>query len=91
MNVTVAGVTFDNVSYDREADVLYLHVGDPATAVAFGGVPEGHHLRYGSDGQLVGITILRPRWLLEHEGEVVLTLPERTIHPTDLGPALAAA
>ena len=30
MNVTVGKVVFDNVAYDREADVLYLHVGDPA-------------------------------------------------------------
>jgi hypothetical protein len=46
MNVTVGNVVFDNVAYDRKADVLYLHVGDPATAVDFEESPEGHALRY---------------------------------------------
>jgi hypothetical protein len=38
-----------------------------------------------------GVTLLSPKWLLEHDGEIVLTLPERTIRTTDLRPALAAA
>jgi uncharacterized protein YuzE len=91
MTVTLGGITFDRVVYDAEGDVLYLHVGDPSTATDFDGVPEGHHVRYGPDGRLVGITLVSPKWLLEHEGEIVLTLPERTIRATDLGPALAAA
>ena len=48
-------------------------------------------MRYAADGSLVGITLPSPRWLLEHDGEIVLTLPERTIRETDLGPVLAAA
>lgn len=31
--ITIGGVTFDRVSSDPAADVLYLHVGDPASAV----------------------------------------------------------
>ncbi len=31
MTVPVGPYTFDNVSYDAEADVLYLHTGDPST------------------------------------------------------------
>jgi uncharacterized protein YuzE len=89
--VKIAGIEFDNVFYDQEADVLYLHVGDPSTAVDFDGTPEGHHTRYGPDGSLVGITILNARWLLEHEGKIVITLPEQRIETRDLGDVLAAA
>jgi hypothetical protein len=39
----------------------------------------------------VGITLLSPKWLLEQDGETVLTLPERTIRATDLRPVPAAA
>jgi uncharacterized protein YuzE len=91
MNVKIAGIEFDNTFYDREADVLYLHVGDPAAAVDFDGTPEGHHTRYGPDGSLVGLTIVNARWLLEQEGEIVLTLREQKVHATDLGDVLAAA
>ena len=52
MTVTIAGITFDRVRYDAEGDVLYLHVGDPSAAVDFDGVPEGHHVRYGANGEL---------------------------------------
>lgn len=91
MTVKIAGIEFDNNLYDREADVLYLHVGDPASAVDFDGTPEGHHTRYGPDGSLVGLTIVNARWLLEQDGEIVLTLPEQKVRATDLGDALAAA
>jgi hypothetical protein len=37
--------TFDNVSYDAAADVLYLHVGDPSTPADSDESPEGHALR----------------------------------------------
>ncbi len=43
--VKIAGIEFDRVVYDREADVLYLHVGDPSSAVDFDGAPEGHATR----------------------------------------------
>jgi hypothetical protein len=43
--VKLAGIVFDRVLYDREADVLYLHVGDPSTAVDWDEAPEGHALR----------------------------------------------
>ena len=91
MKVKVAGIEFDRVVYDEGGDVLYLHVGDPGSAVDFDGTPEGHAVRYGSDGSLVGITILNARWLLENEGKIVLTLPEQRVEATELGDILAAA
>jgi uncharacterized protein YuzE len=89
--VTIAGVTFDRVVYDREADVLYLHVGEPRSAVDFDGTPEGHHTRYGPDGSLVGLTIVNARWLLEEDGEIVVTLPEQKVRAPGLGAVLAAS
>lgn len=91
MNVKIAGIEFDNNFYDREADVLYLHVGEPSSAVDFDGTPEGHHTRYGPDGSLVGLTIVNARWLLEKDGEIVVTLPEQQIRATDLGRVLTVA
>jgi uncharacterized protein YuzE len=91
MKIKMAGIEFDNNFYDREADVLYLHVGDPSTAVDFDGTPEGHHTRYGPDGSLVGLTIVNARRLLEKEGELVVTLREQKVRAPDLGSVLAAA
>ena len=91
MSVKIAGIEFDRVVYDRDADVLYLHVGEPASAVDFDATPEGHHTRYGPDGSLVGLTIVNARWLLDRDGEILLTLPEQTIHAREVGAALAAA
>jgi uncharacterized protein YuzE len=90
MNVKLAGIEFDNNFYDRDADVLYLHVGDPASAVDFDATPEGHHTRYGADGSLVGVTIVNARWLMEQEGQIALTLPEQRVVASDLGSMLAA-
>ena len=91
MSVTIGGVEFDRVVYDDKGDVLYLHVGEPRSAVDFDESPEGHHLRFGPDGKLVGITIVNARWLLEQDGKIVVTLPDRRLETSDLGDALAAA
>lgn len=91
MSVRLGGIEFDNVFYDREVDVLYLHVGESSTAVDWDESPEGHHLRFGADGQLVGITIVNARRLLDEDGVIVITLPERRIETRDLGDVLAPA
>lgn len=91
MSVKIAGIEFDRVDYDRDADVLYLHVGSPHEAVDWDESEEGHALRYGPDGALVGITIVNARRILEEDGEVAITLPKQRIVAKDLGPVLAAA
>jgi uncharacterized protein YuzE len=92
MNVTVGSVVFDNVTYDREADVLYLHVGDPATAVDFEESPEGHALRYDAADQLVGITIVNAKWLLDQDGRVTVTAGEPiSVDRAALAAAIGAA
>jgi len=89
--VTISGIVFDNVFYDSDVDVLYLHVGNPRTAVDFDASPEGHHTRYDAEGKLVGLTILNARLILEEDGKIVVTLPDRRLETSDLGDALAAA
>jgi hypothetical protein len=39
LSITIGHTTFDRVSCDRDADVLYLHVSDPRTAVEFDATP----------------------------------------------------
>lgn len=85
----IAGIEFDNNFYDRDVDVLYLHVGDPKTAVDWDGTAEGDGTSYGPDGSLVGLTILNARLRLEEEGKNFLTLPEQRVEATDLGGLLA--
>lgn len=91
MTVTIAGIAFDRVVYDAESDVLYLHVGDPESAVDLDASPEGHHLRYAVDGSLVGITIVSARRILEEDGKIVVTLPEQQIEASDLEGVLTPA
>lgn len=87
--VTVAGTEFDNNFYDREVDVLYLNVGDPAAAVDWDGTAEGDGTSYGPDGSLIGMTILNARLRLEEDGKLEFTLPERLVELRDLGNVLS--
>jgi uncharacterized protein YuzE len=91
MTVKIDGIEFDHNLYDREADVLYLHVGNPADAIDWDDSPEGDGLRYGPDGSLVGITILNARSRLERDGKITITLPERRLEATNLNDVLAPA
>ncbi len=75
MSVTIADITFDRVYYDASGDVLYLHVGDPSGAVDFDETPEGHGVRLDAEGRVVGLTLVRPKRLLEGDGELRVTLP----------------
>lgn len=89
MSITVGDITFDTVDYDADADVLYLHVGDPSAAVDFEESPEGHALRFDRDGSLVGMTIVNARALLEASEPIVVTVPERiTVDPVTLARAV---
>ena len=91
MSVQVAGIVFDNVTYDREADVLYLSRGPKRAAVDFDASPEGHYLRYDSDGSLFGITIVNARYILEREGTIPITLPGRRVEADAVRDVLVGA
>lgn len=91
MTISIAGIHFDRVDYDEEGDVLYLHVGNPATAVDFDESPEGHALRFDASGKLVGITIVNARWLLDQLASLTITVPERVVvDRAALAPAIHA-
>ena len=89
MSVTISDITFDRVEYDAEGDVLYLHIGDPSSAVDFDETPEGHAVRFDRDGNVIGLTLVRPKRLLERNGELRVTLPVPSDVPAEqLAPAL---
>ncbi len=91
MTVKIAGIEFDNIEYYREGDVLYLWAGEPRRPAFDDASPEGHYLQFGEDGALIAITIVNARWILEREGKITITLPERRIETSDFGDVLAAA
>lgn len=92
MSVKIAGLEFDNVSYYREGDVLYLWAGEPRRPASDDASPEGHYLQFAEDGSLIAITIVNARSILEQEGRVTITLPDgRRIETADLGEVLEAA
>ncbi len=76
MSVTIGDLVFDHVSYDATGDVLYLHVGEPQPAAEAEETPEGHAVRYDAHGQIVGLTIVNARWLLERNQPITVTLPQ---------------
>jgi uncharacterized protein YuzE len=88
--VTIADIEFARVEYDADADVLYLHVGDPGRAVHYDETPEGHAVHFDHDGELVGLTLVRPKRLLERNGELRVTVPVPSDVPAaELTPALS--
>lgn len=92
MSITIAGTAFDRIRYDRDADVLYLHDGDPARAVAFDESAEGHGLRFDGAGRLVGITVVGAKRLLDEGVPLTLTVPSRLeIDAQELAAAVRSA
>ena len=90
MNVQIGPYTFDRVRYDHGADVLYLAVGDPASAVDFDETPDGNAVSYNANGDLVGLTLIDVcRLLDETPGEdLLLELPVKASR-AELGLAVA--
>jgi uncharacterized protein YuzE len=88
VTIRIANIDFDRVDYDADADVLYLAADDPSHAGSLEETPEGHALRYAPGGELVGITIVNARRLLDENGAIRITLPA-TISAAELRPALA--
>ena len=92
MTVTIGSLTFDHASYDERGDILYLHVGEPRDAAYSDETPEGHVLRFDADGRVIGLTIINPRWLLERDDALTVTVPEHvSVKREQLADALAAA
>lgn len=91
MRIRVGGHEFDDVAYDADGDVLYLHRGSPVPADETLATPEGHAVMLDGAGQIVGVTIVNAKWLIERDGQVTISVPELIEAPaSDLAPALAA-
>lgn len=91
MMIRVGQYEFDNVAYDAEGDVLYLHRGDPVAASETFATPEGHAVMFDDVREVIGITIVNAKWLVERDGQITISVPERIETPaSDLAAALAA-
>jgi uncharacterized protein YuzE len=92
MSVHVGPYEFDHVSYDVDGDVLYLHRGERQAAADTFGTPEGHAVRLDEHGEVIGITIVNAKWLLERDGKIPITVPSQIeTNAEDIAQALAAA
>lgn len=91
ITVRIGHHEFDHASYDEEADVLYLRRGPDQDAATTFGTPEGHAVRLNANGDAIGMTLISARWLIERDGRLVVTVPERIESSAEeLGPALAS-
>lgn len=83
---------FDHVVYDARGDVLYMSIGKPRPASDSPPSPEGHIIRFDENDELIGVTIVNAKWLLERDGELLVTFPERSAvaDTRELEAALAA-
>lgn len=92
MSVTIGHLTFDHTTYDARGDVLYLHAGEPQAATDAEETPEGHAVRFGADGRVIGVTIINAKWLRDQGQPIIITIPERVaVDPDELGPAIDTA
>ncbi|MBV9334728.1 MAG: DUF2283 domain-containing protein [Solirubrobacterales bacterium] len=92
MTVKIGPLTFNHASYDASGDVLYLHISERQAAADSEQTPEGHVLRFDAAGKIIGLTIINAKWLLDRDGELIVTLPERVhVAPAAIEAAFAAA
>ena len=92
MTITIGPYRFDHATYDGRGDVLYLRRGDSRPAADTYGTPEGHAVRFDDDGQVIGLTIVNAKWLIERDGKLVITIPNRIeTSAADLAPAFQPA
>lgn len=97
MIVRIGNHIFNDVLFDRERDVLYMHKGKPIPASETIATPEGHAVMLDECGEIIGITIVNAQWLAERDGQITITVPETASAPgslatsaRDLAPAFAA-
>ncbi len=92
MTISFGTIKFDKVSYDREADVLYLNV-EGVEPVRWEESPEGHVLQFDESGELCGLTLIGVQHQLDaHKGGISVTVPSREVLASEeLDEALALA
>lgn len=92
VNIRIGPLTFDHADYDEDGDVLYLHFGPPQPGEGEE-TPEGHVIRFAPGSQqIVGLTVINAQHVLDRDGRLIVTVPERVeASAADLAPALRAA
>jgi uncharacterized protein YuzE len=73
--IRIGEYEFDSASYDARGDVLYLRRGERREPPSTFGTPEGHAVSFDESGRVIGMTIVNPKWLLERDGKVTITVP----------------
>lgn len=77
--IRIGSHEFDWTSYDRKGDVLYLSKKEPQEAFDTLATPEGHAVRLDRTGEVIGLTLVNVGWLIEREGQITVTVPERIV------------
>lgn len=69
----------DRYSYYERGDVLYLSAGEPTGQPApdMDESIEGDTVFFDADGHITGATMIGPRFMLERDGTLNVTLPSR--------------
>lgn len=75
MNVKIDDLVFDRGNYDADGDVLYLGRGKTCWASDAALTPEGHGVRYDDQGEVIGVTFINARRIIERDGHLTITLP----------------
>lgn len=75
LSIEIDGLVFDRANYDVEGDVLYLARGEGGAAADAALTPEGHGVRYGPNGEVIGVTIINARLILDRDDHITITLP----------------
>jgi uncharacterized protein YuzE len=75
MKVKIDDLVFERANYDADGDVLYLTRGESNMAADAVLTPEGHGVRYGPNGEVIGVALINARWLLERDGHLTITVP----------------
>jgi hypothetical protein len=92
----IAGVDFEESTYGTLTYRHCIRTTEEAMSVTiaditFDETPEGHALRFDGEVNLVGITLIRPKHLLEEGGGLRITLPVPSdVSARELTPALSA-
>lgn len=91
MTVSIGSYEFDLVHYDARGDVLYLQVSGSGPEARTDVTPEGHAVTWDGSGNVIGITIVNARWLLERDRKITLSVPSVIeAAAEDLEPALTS-
>ncbi len=89
--VTIGSWTFDHVSYDEQADVVYLSIGPPRRAVGEQ-TPEGHVALFDEEtGEFCGLTLIGLQRIIAGDEPDDVTLPStQQINSQELGDLVCA-